>query len=305
MGDNMTRCLLPVLWLLSACAPSASVTEESSIRVTRGDLVLEVDVVGTLTATRSAPVGPPSALDQDEFKIAEMATEGSYVKEGTRVLFFDSGELENELLGRTAERDSAAKEIERKLHELELSRREGEMRVTEAEAMTRKAALKADLPAKYTAAVEMKLAQIDQAAAEAELKMARQRLEHSLRLGRAELAYLRDRHARFAGAGGATAGAGRAAVGGSADRRGGRLPEQLAGREEEGWRRLLGGRALRGGHRHPGDAGHGARSTRWSRPGWRWGRPSACASRRCPSWSGWARWRAFGPTSTASRRATR
>ncbi len=85
----------------------------------------------------------------------------------------------------------------------------------------------------------MKLAQIDLGAAEAELKMAHQRLEHSLRLGKAELAYLRDRYARFAG---------RAARlqelidkldGGGAHRRGGRVPDQLAGGKEEGRRRLL------------------------------------------------------------------
>jgi HlyD family secretion protein len=191
--------LFPVLVLGPACQAAASGNDERWIKLGRGDLALEVDVVGTLIATRSAPVGPPSGLEQNDFKIAQMAPEGSHVKQGTRVLFFDAGEWESELLARTAERDSAAREIERKLHELELSRREGELRVTEAEALTRKAALKADLPAKYTAAVEVKLAEIDLAAAKSELRMARQRLEHSLRLGRAELAYLRDRHTRFAG----------------------------------------------------------------------------------------------------------
>ena len=70
--------------------------------------------------------------------------------------------------------------------------------MTEAEALARKAELKADLPEKYTAAVEMKLARIDLEAAQAELRMAKQRYQHMLRLGQAELAYLRDRHARFA-----------------------------------------------------------------------------------------------------------
>jgi HlyD family secretion protein len=193
----------PVILAL-ACASLAacemeSVGDDPWSPVLRGDLALDVDIVGALTATRSAPVGPPSGLEEDEFKISRMAPEGSHVEQGTRVLFFDGGEVESELLGRAAERDSAAREVERKLHEIELSRREGELRVTEAEALARKTALKADLPAKYTAAIEVKLAQIDLQAAEAELRMAKQRLEHSLRLGRAELAYLRDRHTRFAG----------------------------------------------------------------------------------------------------------
>jgi HlyD family secretion protein len=170
------------------------------VPVVRGDLVLEVDVGGVLASTRSAFLGPPSAVDgQDDFKIARMASEGSEVKKGAKVLQFDAGEFERELLERTAERDGAAREIERKRHEIELQRKESELRVSEAEALARKAELKADLPEQYTAAVEMKLAKIDLEAAQAELRMARQRYQHMLRLGQAELAYLRDRHARFAG----------------------------------------------------------------------------------------------------------
>jgi HlyD family secretion protein len=178
----------------SPAAPPASGT----VPVTRGDLVLEVDVAGSLAAARSASLGPPSSLDEDDFKIARMAGEGAEVKKGAKVLQFDVGEFERELLEHTAERDSAAREIERKRHEIELQRKESELRVTEAEAAARKAALKADLPEQYTAAVEMKLARIDVEAAEAELRMAKQRYQHVLRLGQAELAYLRDRHARFA-----------------------------------------------------------------------------------------------------------
>jgi len=170
-----------------------------TVPVTRGDLVLEVDVAGTLAATRSAFLGPPSSVeDEDDFKISRMASEGAEVKKGAKVLHFDVGEFERELLERTAERDSAAREIERKRHEIELQRKDSELRVTEAEALARKAELKADLPEQYTAAVEMKLARIDLEAAQAELRMAKQRYQHVLRLGQAELAYLRDRHARFA-----------------------------------------------------------------------------------------------------------
>jgi HlyD family secretion protein len=195
---------LPLLAALAAaCAPAEGATPEAppaagAAVVVRGDLVLEVDVSGTLAATRSAFLGPPSVVDERDFKISRMASEGADVKKGTKVLHFDAGELERELLERTAERDAAAREIERKGHEIELTRRESELRVTEAEAALRKAELKADLPAKYTAAIEMKLARIDLEAAQAELRMAQQRQKHTLRLGQAELAYLRDRHARYA-----------------------------------------------------------------------------------------------------------
>jgi HlyD family secretion protein len=201
-----TRLLLLAL-LLGGCTRAAAQgpsntaparAPSGTVSVTRGDLVLEVDVGGSLAATRSAFLGPPSSLDEDDFKISRMANEGAEVKKGAKVLQFDVGEFERELMERTADRDSAAREIERKRHEIELSRKESELRVTEAEALARKAELKADLPEKYTAAVEMKLARIDLEAAQAELRMARQRDQHVLKLGQAELAYLRDRHERFA-----------------------------------------------------------------------------------------------------------
>jgi HlyD family secretion protein len=193
---------LAVLGLLAAgCAAEAGTPGGSDgwALIARGDLVLEVDVSGALRATRSAPIGPPSGLDDDDFKIARMVPEGDLVPKGTKVLFFDAGDKERDLIERRSERDSAAREIDRKLHDIELTRREGELRVTEAEAALRKARLKADLPAKYTAAIEVRLAQIDVEAAEAELRMAKQRLQHTAHLGEAELAYLHDRHARFAG----------------------------------------------------------------------------------------------------------
>jgi HlyD family secretion protein len=191
--------LAAVCLLVAGCAAEASTAgDDGWTAVTRGDLVLEVDVSGALRATHSAPIGPPSGLEDDDFKIARMVAEGDLVPKGTKVLFFDAGDKERDLIERRSERDSAAREIDRKLHDIELAQREGQLRVTEAEAAVKKARLKADLPAKYTAAIEVRLAQIDLEAALAELRMARQRLQHSAHLGQAELAYLRDRHARFA-----------------------------------------------------------------------------------------------------------
>jgi HlyD family secretion protein len=187
---------LALLAGLLGCGGTAP--EEDWATVTRGDLVFEVDVTGSLTAAHSAFLGPPSSLDERDFKISRLAPEGADVKKGTKVVWFDVGDLQRELLERRAERDSAAREIERKRNEIEVARREGELRVAEAAAAWKKAELRADLPVKYTAAIEVKLAKIDEAAARAEHQMAEQRLKHSLKLGQAELEYLRDRHARFA-----------------------------------------------------------------------------------------------------------
>jgi multidrug efflux pump subunit AcrA (membrane-fusion protein) len=186
---------LLVLLLLAGCG-EVTAGEDTWLPVTRDDLVLEVDVTGTLRATRANPIGPPGIPDMWDFKIVKLASEGAEIKQGQTVLTFDISELQRQLAERTSERDQAAQEIVKKRIDQDLARREGELRVAEAEATYRKAQLKAELPAKYTAAVEMKLAQIDLDAAQAELEAARRRLQYQLKLGEAELAFLRDRQAR-------------------------------------------------------------------------------------------------------------
>jgi HlyD family secretion protein len=162
----------------------------------REDLVLEADVTGVLRAARASPIGAPTVADMNDFKIVRMANDGAEVKKGQTVVTFDGSELERQLLERISERDAADQEIAKKKIDVDLARREGEMRLAEAEAALRKAQLKADLPAQYTAAVEMKLARIDVDSAQAELDGARNRLAYQLKLGAAELAFLRDRRAR-------------------------------------------------------------------------------------------------------------
>jgi multidrug efflux pump subunit AcrA (membrane-fusion protein) len=191
----VTRRAALVLLALAGCA-EVGATEETWVAVSRDDLVLEVDVTGALRATLSSPVGPPTVPDMWDFKIVRLANEGTEVKKGQPVIWFDASELERQLAERTSERDQAAQEIVKKRIDLDLARGEGQMRLAEAEGAFRKAQIRADLPAKYTAAVEMKLARIDLESARAELEAAQRRLEYQLKLGEAELAYLRDRQAR-------------------------------------------------------------------------------------------------------------
>src|SRR5687768_16441486 len=80
------------------CGEAGAATDLEWVTVTRGDLAFEVDVTGTLTAAKSAFVGPPSASEERDFKISRMVAEGTSVKKGDKVIWFDVGDLARELL---------------------------------------------------------------------------------------------------------------------------------------------------------------------------------------------------------------
>jgi multidrug resistance efflux pump len=183
----------------SACEAEASSENEDWVPVTRGDLSIEVDMTGAIRPSRPSQIKTPVIPDMWDFKIVRMAPEGAEVKEGAPVLFLDSTELDQMLIERQSERDRIRKELSQKDQNLDLARADANLKVEEAEAAARKAGLKADLPAAYTAEITMKLAKLDAAAADAELRMARQRREQQVKLGEAELVFLRERLLRAEG----------------------------------------------------------------------------------------------------------
>jgi HlyD family secretion protein len=112
----------------------------------RGDLVLTVEVTGTLQAVGTAPIGPPQVADAFDFKISMMAPEGKDVAEGTPVLAFDATELSRKLLEKQAESDSAGKRIEKKEKDAAIARESDELRLAEATSRMKKAELELEVP---------------------------------------------------------------------------------------------------------------------------------------------------------------
>jgi len=112
--------ILLSLLLLAALWPSRPDVGDP-VAVTRGDLVLTVDVEGELEAVRSRELGCP-AVPEVEFKIAFMAPEGTEVKEGEPVLRFDTEALERLLAQKRAEYEEAKTKVEQKTIDLEMKR---------------------------------------------------------------------------------------------------------------------------------------------------------------------------------------
>ena len=123
-----------------------SVPDTGWVKAAKGDLVLGVEVTGTLQAVNSDPIGPPQVPDVWDFKISMMAPEGKDVKAGEPVLGFDTTELTRKLQEKQAESESAGKRIEKRQKDDEIALKNDELRLAEATSRAKKSALELDVP---------------------------------------------------------------------------------------------------------------------------------------------------------------
>ena len=163
------------------------------VRPTRADLVSGVEVTGALEAYESDRFGPPQLPDVWDFKIAMMAPEGAEVKKGRPVLAFDTSELQRRLDSKTAERDEALKQIEKKRGDLALRTKDERLRLGEAEARMRKTALKLEAPGDIIGVKERQQVELDFALAKREVGAITSRLSSLERAAIAEIRLLESR----------------------------------------------------------------------------------------------------------------
>lgn len=160
---------------------------------TRGALVSGIEVTGSLEAFESDRFGPPQLPDVWDFKISMMAPEGAEVKKGQRVLSFDTSELQRRLDEKTAERDQAQKEIEKKRADLALRTKDERLKLAEAEARMRKTALKLDAPADIIGVKERQQVELDYELSKRETAAIQSRLGSLERAAEAEIRLLESK----------------------------------------------------------------------------------------------------------------
>jgi len=186
--------LAALVWWLSGLSSAGD--QVRWVEVERDDLVLTVEVEGSLAAVESSPIGPPHVRGQWEFKISRMAAEGEEVPKGSPVLSFDTSDLQQQLIRQSAESDQARKQIEKTEKNLSLVRRQDELRLAEAEANLRRARLTVERPGDLSAAKELAQAHLDLELAEKEVAYLRGRMESSAESADAQLAALRTQQQR-------------------------------------------------------------------------------------------------------------
>jgi HlyD family secretion protein len=192
----MMKRLLLVLSLALGLACDLAAPEGEWVTVERGDLLIEVDVSGTLRAVDSDSIKPPSIRDTWEFTISMMVPEGATVKQGEPILAFDASELRRQLERKQAERDTAATQVESSRAQALVTRYDDGLARAEADAQKRKAELKADVPEDIVAGHDLQKAQMD-------VELARSKVEHlegksddAQRRSEAEIARWEHQHQR-------------------------------------------------------------------------------------------------------------
>jgi multidrug efflux pump subunit AcrA (membrane-fusion protein) len=180
-------------WLLAAFPRQGEV---SWVEARIDDLVIGVEIEGSLQSRDSSFLGPPAVAHMWDYKISFLAPEGVEVEAGTPVLGFDVSELERRLRERQTESEEAAKKIEQLIKELERQRAADKLKLAEAQARARKARLKVEVPEELEKEQVLEDARLDLELAEIEIGHLDERLTSSERSGRAALEVLRSKKNR-------------------------------------------------------------------------------------------------------------
>lgn len=160
------------------------------------DLVVTVEVEGTLASRDSSILTPPQIPNFYDFKIAFMAPEGGQVEVGSPVVGFDTSDLERELLTQQNEAAQAAKNIEKLDADQTQTLMGLELQLAEAQAELRRAELKNEVPDDLRAANEVRIAELDVEAAATKVTSLETQIDAARRAGQARRSALvaqRDR----------------------------------------------------------------------------------------------------------------
>ncbi len=194
---RVSSCVRLLGLLLAGLLGSCGTGEpDDTVVVKREDLVLGVDVTGTLRAVETRSYGAPVVGDVWDFKITFMAPEGAEAKAGSVVLRFDTGDLEHKLDEKLNEQKAVEKELDKRGSDAELARRDAELRLAEVSAKVRKAELAVAVPADLQNALELRAARLDLELARKEDRSVRERNRHAAHVDDVELAGLRERRDR-------------------------------------------------------------------------------------------------------------
>jgi len=173
----MARIAIATALACAACARTGG--EPPLADVTRGDLVITVPVTGALRAVDATPVKSPALLGGSMLKLVWVIPEGSEVAPRDRLVELEMSDLETNLEGARSWAEQADKRLERRRQAFALARRDEHLRLLQAEAEARRAALNAEVASELVTAIARKEHQLDRELADRKLEQTRQEIAAS------------------------------------------------------------------------------------------------------------------------------
>jgi hypothetical protein len=173
----MARIAIATALACAACARTGG--EPPLADVTRGDLVITVPVTGALRAVDATPVKSPALPGGSMLKLVWVIPEGSEVAPRDRLVELEMSDLETNLEGARSWAEQADKRLERRRQAFALARRDEQLRLLQAEAEARRAALNAEVASELVTAIARKEHQLDRELADRKLEQTRQEIAAS------------------------------------------------------------------------------------------------------------------------------
>ncbi len=180
-------------WSLVNRAKSGAANLET---VRRGDLMLEIPIIGSLNAARSVDITAPISNDPHFFKIARMAPEGSHVEAGQMVMDLDMQEIDQKLREYQAELGKNEEELKKRRLEYDAQTRDLRVALEEAKVKLETTRHKLEADPEIQSARERKQFQIEFEQADQQSKLLAQKLESIERMSRAELSVFENNIAK-------------------------------------------------------------------------------------------------------------
>jgi HlyD family secretion protein len=172
---------------------AATRPREVWLAVERRDLLSTVPTEGELEAVHSIAIGPPTVRRTWNFQISMLAEEGSRVESGQPVVAFDTTQLRQRLQQVVANRDAAAKELEKQAADFEIEKRNLGLALEEARAHLRRAEIELSGGGELIARSVLAKAEIDRLLAVSEIAHQEQQIGQLAIRQELELAIQRSR----------------------------------------------------------------------------------------------------------------
>jgi HlyD family secretion protein len=165
--------------------------------VRRGDLTMEIPIIGALNAARSVDITAPISNDPHFFKIARMAPEGSQLETGQMVMELDTQEINQKLREYQTELGKNEEELKKRSLEYDAQTRDLRVALEESNVKRETARHKIQTDPELQSERERKEFQIEFEQADQAARLLAQKLKSVEQMSRAELSVFENNIAKI------------------------------------------------------------------------------------------------------------